>query len=153
MRNVSTEDTHDHEEDMTMPDAIRLVEYFYVEVGDRPGEGARSLATLRDAGVNLIAFHGFPKGRRAQLDFIPSDPAAFRAAAKQAKWKVVGPKKAFIIEGDDRVGALVDYYAALAAAKINVTATDAIAAAPGRFGAIVWVKGKDVRRAAKILGV
>ncbi|MDR7417393.1 MAG: hypothetical protein QN178_00615 [Armatimonadota bacterium] len=135
-----------------MPDTVRIVEYFYTEVGDKPGEGARALATLRDAGVNLLAFHGFPKGRRAQLDFVPSDPAAFKAAAKAAKWKVVGPKKAFLIEGDDRVGALVDHYQALAAAKINITATDALVASPGRFSAILWVAGKDVRRAAKVLG-
>jgi hypothetical protein len=135
-----------------MPDTVRLVEYFYIEVGDKPGEGVRALSTLRDAGVNLLAFHGFPRGRRAQLDFVPADPAAFKAAAKGARWKVVGPKKAFLIEGDDRVGALVDHYARLAEAKINVTATDAIVGGPGRFGAVLWVKGKDVRRAAKALG-
>ncbi len=136
-----------------MPDTIRLVDYFYVETSDKPGEGARVLSHLRDAGVNLDAFHGFPRGRRAQLVFVPSDPAALKAAAKQAKWKVVGPKKAFVIEGDDRVGALVDYYAKLAAAKINVTATDAVTAGFGRFGAIIWVKARDVKRAAKVLGV
>ncbi len=136
-----------------MPDTIRLVDYFYVETADRPGEGARVLATLRDARVYLQAFHAFPKGRRAQLDFVPSDPAAFKAAARSAGWKVVGPKKALAIEGDDRVGALVGYFTGLAEAKINVTASDAIAVGAGRFGAIVWVKPRDVKRAAKTLGV
>jgi len=136
-----------------MPDVIRLVDYFYVETADRPGEGARVLATLRDARVYLQAFHAFPKGRRAQLDFVPSDPAAFKAAARSAGWKVVGPKKAVAIEGDDRVGALVGYFTRLAEAKINVTASDAIAAGAGRFGAIVWVKPRDVKRAAKALGI
>jgi hypothetical protein len=46
---------------------------------------------LKESGVNLVAFSAFPEGRRAQLDFIPADPAAFKQAAKQAKWKVVGP--------------------------------------------------------------
>ncbi|HYM90968.1 MAG TPA: hypothetical protein VEW91_04965 [bacterium] len=136
-----------------MPDTIRLVDYFYIETADRPGEGARVLATLRDARVYLQAFHAFPKGRRAQLDFVPSDPAAFKAAARSAGWKVVGPKKALAIEGDDRVGALVGYFTRLAEAKINVTASDAIAAGAGRFGAIVWVKPRDVKRAAKTLGI
>jgi hypothetical protein len=27
-----------------MPDTVRLVEYFYIEVPDKPGEGARALA-------------------------------------------------------------------------------------------------------------
>ena len=70
-----------------------------------------------------------PKGRRAQLDFVPSDPAAFKAAARAAKWKIIGPKKVFVIEGEDRTGALVDYFSRLAQVKINVTATDALAAA------------------------
>jgi len=136
-----------------MPDTVRLVDYFYVETSDRPGEGARLLRILKDTGVNLLAFHAFPQGRRAQLDFVPSDPAAFRAAAKRAGLKVTGPKKAFVINGEERVGALVDYFTKLAEAKINVTATDAVAAGVGRFGAILWVKPRDVKRAAKALGV
>jgi hypothetical protein len=134
-------------------DTIRLADYFYVETGDKPGEGARILNQLRSAGVNLYAFHGFPKGRRAQIVMVPSDPAQLKTVAKNAKWKLTGPKKVFLIEGDDRVGALVDYFDRLAAAKINVTASDAVVAGIGRFGAILWVKPRDVKRAAKALGV
>ncbi len=136
-----------------MADTIRLVDYFYIETSDRPGEAAQALSMVKDAGVHLLAFHGFPKGRRAQLDFVPSDPAAFKAAARVAKWKIIGPKKAFVIEGEDRTGALVDYFSRLAEEKINVTATDALAAGAGRFGAILWVKPRDVKRAAKVLGI
>jgi hypothetical protein len=136
-----------------MADTVRLVDYFYIELSDRPGEGARALGVLREAGVHLNAFHAFPSGRRAQLDFVPSDPGAFKTAAKTAKWKVTGSKKAFVIEGEDRTGALVDHFAKLAGAKINVTATSAITAGAGRFGAILWVKPRDVKRAAKVLGV
>lgn len=135
-----------------MSDAIRLVDYFYVEVSDKPGEGARVLNHLHAEGVNLLAVHAFPHGRRAQIDLMPSDAAAFKAAAKRAKWKVTGPKKAFVIEGDDRVGALTDYFDRLASAKINITATDAVVAGAGRFGAVLWVKPRDVKRAAKALG-
>lgn len=136
-----------------MADTVRLVDYFYIELSDRPGEGARALGVLREAGVHLNAVHAFPAGRRAQLDFVPSDPGAFKAAAKMAKWKVTGPKKAFVIEGEDRTGALVDHFAKLADAKINVTATSAITAGAGRFGAILWVKPRDVKRAAKAFGI
>jgi hypothetical protein len=135
-----------------MADEIRLVDYFYVEVPDRPGEAARHLDALRRAGVNLLAFSGFPKGRRAQLDFVPEDPRAFRAAAKAEKWKLVGPKKGFLIMGEDRVGALADHLGRLAAQKINVTATDAVSAGAGRYGVILWVKPRDVKRAASALG-
>jgi hypothetical protein len=108
---------------------------------------------FKGAGVNLLAFSGFPKGRRAQLDFIPADSAAFKAAAKKNKLKLVGPKKGFLIQGDDRIGALADLLAKLAAAKINVTATDAVCAGAGRYGVLLWVKPRDVKRAAKVFGV
>jgi hypothetical protein len=136
-----------------MAETIRVVDYFYIEAPDKPGEGAKILKQLKEAGVNLEAFSGFPKGRRAQLDFIPGDPAAFKAVAKKAKWKVVGPKKGFLIQGEDRVGAMADLLETLASAKINVTASDAICAGGGRFGALLWVKPRDVKRAAKLLGI
>jgi hypothetical protein len=135
-----------------MAETVRRIEYFYVQAPNKPGVGASLLAELKTAGVNLKAFSGFPSGRGAQLDFVPEDPAAFRAAARKAKWKLVGPKRAFLIEGDDRPGALVDLLAKLAEAKINVTASDAVCAGAGRFGAILWVAPKDVARAAKVLG-
>ncbi len=135
-----------------MAEDVRMVEYFYVETADKPGEAARLLEELRKAGVNLLVFSGFPKGKRAQLDFVPEDPAAFRAAAKRAKWKVVGPKKAFLIQGEDRVGAGAGLLGKLAQAKINVTATDAVCGGAGRYGVILWVKSKDVKRAAQVLG-
>jgi hypothetical protein len=135
-----------------MADSIRLVEYFYITVPNKPGEGARVLTTLKDAGVNLLAFSGFPQGRQAQLDFIPADPAAFKQAAKKAKSKVVGPKRCFLVEGDDRMGAVADLVNRLAAAKINVTAIDAVGVSGGRYGALVWVAPKDVKKAAALLG-
>jgi hypothetical protein len=136
-----------------MSDTITLVDYYYTTVPDKPGEGAQILGALRDAGVNLLAFSGFPEGRRAQLDFLPSDGATFLAVAKAAKIKLSRPKKAFLISGDDRVGAVAGIYARLVAAKINVTALDAVSAGAGRFGAILWVKPRDVKKAAGVLGV
>lgn len=135
-----------------MADTIQRADYFYTMVPDKPGEAARMLATLRDAGVNLLAFSGFPEGRRGQLDFVPADPAAFRQAAKKAGWKVTGPKRAFLLQGDDRVGVVAETLGKLAEARINVTAIDALCAGAGRYGAILWVQPRDVARAAKALG-
>ena len=134
-----------------MAETVRTAEYFYVMVPDKPGEGARVLGELRSAGVNLVAYSGFPSGRGAQLDVVPTDPAAFKTVAKQRKWKVKGPKRAFLIEGDDRVGACADVLGRLAAAKINVTAMDALAGG-GRYAAILWVKPRDVKKTAGVLG-
>ena len=135
-----------------MADTIRLVEYFYITAPNKAGEGARALNTLKDVGVNLLAFSGFPQGRRAQMDFIPADPLAFKQAVKKAKWKVVGPKRVFLVQGDDRVGAVADLLGRLGAGKINVTAIDAVSVTDGRYGAIFWVAPKDVKKAAALLG-
>ncbi len=136
-----------------MADVIRTVQYFKLAVSDKPGKATRALGALRDARVNLLAFSGFPQGRRAQLDFVPSDPAAFKAAAKQAKLKVKGPKTCFLVEGDDRQGAGAKLTARLADAKINITALQAVVTGAGRYGVIFWVKSRDVKKAAKALGL
>jgi predicted amino acid-binding ACT domain protein len=136
-----------------MADTIRRVDYYYITVPDRPGEGARVLAVLKKARINLLAFSGFPKGRQAQLDLIPQKPAAFLEVARMAKWKLSPRKTGFLVQGRDRVGACADFLGKLAAAKINVTAVDAVSAGAGRYGAIFWVKARDVTRAAKALGI
>ena len=69
-----------------MPDTVRVVDYFYVMAPQKPGVGAALLGELQQAGVNLLAFSGFPSGRGAQVDFVPEDPAALRAAAPKAQW-------------------------------------------------------------------
>ncbi len=102
--------------------------------------------------TSTSTFSGFPSGRRAQIDFVPEDAVAFRAAAKAAKWKLVGPKKAFLVSGSDRPGAVAELMTRLAQAKINVTAADAVCGGGGTFGAIVWVEQRDVAKAAKALG-
>jgi hypothetical protein len=136
-----------------MADLIRSAPYFKVQALDKPGEAARALAVLRDANVYVHALYGFPRNRRFQLDFMPGDPALFKQVAKQAKWKVQGPKTCFLVEGEDRPGALADVTAKLGAAKINITAINALAAGQGRFGALLWVKPRDVKKAAKVLGL
>jgi hypothetical protein len=137
-----------------MAETIRQVDYFYVMSPDKPGEAARMLDHLRRSGINLLAFSGFPgKAKQAQLDFIPENAQAFQDAARQAKWKLKGPKKGFLVQGDDRVGAVADLVKKLGDAKINITATDAVCAGAGRYGVIFWVKPRDVGRAAKTLGI
>jgi hypothetical protein len=135
-----------------MAETIRKVSYYYTTIPDKPGEGARLLEALRDAGVNLLAFHAFPSARKAQVDFVPADAAAFTAAAKSAKIRLSRPKTAFLVEGDDRVGALAEVLGKLAGAKINVTAVTALCAGMGRYGAILWVKPRDAGKAAAALG-
>ncbi len=133
-------------------ETIRKVDYFAMDVADKPGEGARILSALRDAGVNLLAFTGFPEGRRAQIDFVPEDSSAFKAAARRAGLKLKPKKVGFLVQGQDRRGAVASLMSRLAEARINVTAIDAICAGEGCYGAILWVKPPDVAKAARALG-
>jgi hypothetical protein len=136
-----------------MADIVRRIEYYYTEVPDRPGAGAKVLNALKEARVNLLAYTGFPTtDGHSQLDFVPTNQRSFLAAARRAGIKLVGPKTAFLIQGEDRVGALADILTKLAEARINVTALHAIAAGRRRYGAILWVKPRNIARVAEVLG-
>jgi len=136
-----------------MAQTVRKIDYFYVSVPDKPGEAACNLSQLHEAGVNLIGFSGFPEGaRKAQLDFLPEDPAAFTKAARKAGLKLSKKKTGFLIQGEDCPGAVAELLGKLSAAGVNVTAIQAVASGAGVYGGILWVKATDVRKAAKVLG-
>jgi hypothetical protein len=136
-----------------MADTVRRVEYYYVTVPDTPAEGQRILSALKDSGVNLLAFLGFPLGGgQSQIDLVPEEPASLREAAERAGVTLSEAKQAFLIQGDDRLGAVADTTAKLAQATINLTAAAATAAGAGRYGMIVWVAAADYERAAEALG-
>lgn len=131
--------------------AVRKASYYSAKVSQRPGSGAQLLAALKAAKVNLLAFTGFPAGGGAQVDFIPKDNAKFMQAARKAKIKVSARKTVFLAQGEDRVGALTQVLGKLAKAKINLVSLQAVTAGKGRYGAMFWVKGKDVGRASRVL--
>jgi hypothetical protein len=86
-------------------DDIRRIDYYYLTVPDKPGEGSRMLTALHEAGVSLLGVSAFPHGaRRSQLDLVPDDSAAFTKAAKTAGLKLSKKKSGFLIQGDDRAG-------------------------------------------------
>lgn len=137
-----------------MGDEIRRIDYYYVTVPDKPGEGSRILTALRQAGVNLLGVSAFPYGaRRSQLDLIPADSAAFTKAAKAGGLKLSKKKSGFLIQGEDRPGAIAEITGKLAQANINVTSVQAFCAGSGRYGGMLWVMPADLRKAAKILGI
>ncbi len=122
-------------------------------VPDTPAEGQGILSALKDSGVNLLAFLGFPLGGgQSQIDLVPEDPASLKEAAARAGVTLSEAKRAFLVQGDDRLGAVADTTAKLAQATINLTAAAATGAGAGRFGMIVWVAAADYERAAEALG-
>lgn len=136
-----------------MADRIRKLEYFVMDVPNKPGEAAWLLEALSEEGVNLLAFTGFPAGgRKSQVDFVPENARAFKSVARRAGMKLRSKRGCFVVQGGDRPGAVARVLSKLGDARINVTAIDAVCGGKGRYGAILWVKPKDAAKAAKALG-
>jgi hypothetical protein len=130
---------------------IRRTAYYSMKTPNRAGQGAKLLSALAGDGVNLLGFTGFPNAGRAQVDFIPYDVTKFTRAARKHGLKVSKKKTVFVAQGSDKTGAVAAICGKLAKAGINMVAMDAVAAGKGRFGAIFWVKSRDVARAARVL--
>jgi hypothetical protein len=132
---------------------VRKVSYVDVKVPNRAGTATQVLGALREAGVNLLAFTGFPnKGGKSQIDLVTRDMAGVRRVARKQGWRLGKSKRGFLIQGKDRVGAVHSQIKKLATKRINMTAVDAVAAGGGRYGMILWVKPKDYARASRALG-
>ena len=134
-----------------MATTIRKTAYFSMRTPNRAGQGARLLNALSAHGVNLLAFTGFTNAGRSQVDFIPYDASKFTRAARRLGMKVSARKTVFLAQGADKAGAIAAVCNRLAKAGINMVAMDAVAAGGGRYGAIFWVKPRDVSRAARVL--
>ena len=135
-----------------MADSVRKVQYGYVTVPNRPGQGARMLLELKNQGVDLQAYSGFPGKKGSQIDLVTQDMRGLRRVARQNGWTLSKVKKGFLIQGADRMGAVHRHMAKLADKKINVVAADAVSAGKGRYGMILWVRPKDYAKAARALG-
>lgn len=136
-----------------MADRVRKVTYCNINLRARPGQGAAVLQALRDAGVDLLAFSGFPSGRgKAQLDLVAEKMAPVRRVLAAGGWRPSANKRGFLVQGRDETGCASRHLQKLADAKINVTAADALAAGQGRYAMILWVKPRDYARAARALG-
>ncbi|HKE10784.1 MAG TPA: hypothetical protein VKE73_04365 [Myxococcota bacterium] len=137
-----------------MAHAIRKIDYYALTVPDKAGEGHRILSALAHEGVNLLAAIGFPLGEgKAQIDLVPENAAAFNQVAERLKLRTRKAKQAFLVQGDDRVGAVAEVLGKLASQKIQLTAAQALAAGAGRWAMILWVKPGSVEKAARALGV
>ena len=136
-----------------MAEKVRPVEYYYATIPDEPGTGSKVLSQLQQAGVNLLACLAFPSEKgKTQVDLVPENAGALKEAAGKAGIKLTGPRKAFLVQGDDRVGAVADVMRKLGEAKINITAAAASASGGGRYGMVLWVAQSDHSKAAKALG-
>jgi predicted amino acid-binding ACT domain protein len=128
--------------------------YYYLTVEDRPGEAYRILSRLAQLGVNLLAFTGVPIGpQRTQLSVFPADPNRLLAATKSAGITADGPYPAFLIQGDDELGALADVHERLYNARVNVYASSGVTDGRGAFGYVLYVRPERYEEAAAALGL
>ena len=57
--------------------SVRKVDYFAMKIPNRAGEAARLLKAMGKAGVNLLAFTGFPAEVARRLILCPPVPRSF----------------------------------------------------------------------------
>jgi hypothetical protein len=133
--------------------AVHKIDYCKAIVPARAGTAAEMLGALRDEGVDLVAFTGFPiGGGKAQIDFAAPRIAEVRRVARAQGWRLGPTKRAFLVQGRDAVGAVHRHLAKLAKGGIDVIAADAVSAGGGRFAMILWVAPRDYARAARAIG-
>jgi len=139
-------------EEVRMSASIVCADYYHAMVKDRPGAAYELLSRLAGSGVSLMAFNAIPMGKdNTQLVLFPVSPSRLAKAAEDAGITLSGPQHAFIIRGDDKLGALVEIHRKLYDANINVFASGGVTADCGRFGYVLYVKEEDFERAVGVL--
>ena len=133
---------------------IRRVEYFYCTVKDEPGAAFVLLKALEDLGINLMAFTAIPVGPEAtQLTIFPEDSTELIDEANKAGLEIQGPHRAFLVQGDDELGALASVHSRLYDASINVYASTGVSDGEGSYGYIIYVRPEMYEKAAMALKI
>jgi hypothetical protein len=118
--------------------SIRRVDYFYTTIRDRPGAAYKLLSQMAEMGLNMVAFTAVPMGpMHTQLTIFPEDTEKMAAAAQRAGMKVEGPHPAFLVQGDDELGALAE----------------GVTDGRGTFGYLIYVRPDEYDRAAGALSL
>jgi hypothetical protein len=78
-------------------------------VKERPGEAYQLLSELAEAGVNLLAFSAIPIGPgHTRLVLFPNKMERLVQVAEQLGLVLTGPQRAFLVQGDDRLGTIAE---------------------------------------------
>lgn len=135
--------------------AIRIYSapFYTTAACDIPGEACRLLTKLASEDVNLLAFSALPVGPdETQLIIYPLNTTWLADVARRTGLVLSGPHHAFIVQGDDELGALVEIHRALAEANINVENSSGLADGKGSYRYVLHVNERDFERAALVLG-
>jgi hypothetical protein len=133
---------------------VRRVAYYNATITDRPGSAYKVLAAMSELGVNLLATTAVPVGPdRTQLSLFPDDNGQLERVAERAGIALDGPHPALLVQGDDKMSALVDVHNKLYEADVNVYAASGVASGTGSYGYILYVRPDRIQRAAEALGI
>lgn len=137
-----------------MSSVLRRVEYFYATTQDKPGQAYELLSNLAASRVNLLAFTACPTGpNNTQLTLFPEDPNHLIQAARRIGLTLSEAQRAFLIQGDDKLGALAEIHRRLADANVNVYTSSGVTDGRGGFGYVIYVRPEDFEDAARVLEV
>lgn len=132
---------------------VRNVEYFYIRIEGSSEKAYELLAKLASAEVNLLAFSAVPFGpNHLELTIFPERSDMFTQLARKLGWEVTGPQHAFLVQGDDNLGALADIQRMLLEAHVEIYASTGVTDGSGRYGYVIYFKEEDHERAARALG-
>jgi hypothetical protein len=133
---------------------IRRVDYFYVTVKDEPGVAYQVLQQMAGLGVNLLAFAAIPTGpHTTQLTLFPEDSHSLQSVAKKSGMTLTGPHGAFLVQGSDELGALVEVHKKLYDANVNIFSSYGVTDGQSCYGYVIYVRPEEYEKAAQALGV
>jgi len=135
---------------------IRVVDYYNVTVTDEPWRSVRNPLTSKHKPKSIywrsvLVPRVGPE--HTHLVLFPENSQQLTRAANMRGMKLWGPSRAILIQGDDRLGTLAEVHHTLAAAQVNVFASNGVTDGQGGFGYILYVRGEDCERAARALGI
>ena len=115
------------------------------------GNEARALTAFGGAHPTLLASAISRDHGRVRMDFVPRNGPLFRRAARKAGIKLPAPRVGFMIERDQRPGAVAAVLRTLVTAQIGVDAIDVLWNRPGRYTTMVWVNRRQIGKASRLL--
>jgi len=133
---------------------IRPAEYYYANVRDELGAAYRVLSQLAERGVNLLAFTAVPAGPSlAQFALFPETPAKLVEEARATGLSLDGPHRAFLVQGDDELGAFASVHERLLRAGVDIYASSGAIDGRDSFGYVMYVREDQFERAVDALGL
>ena len=130
---------------------VKKIQTLKVKLKPEPGSWSTVFSAFKGAGVNVVASWAYEMGPGdAEGIVYPSDLNKAKAALTKLGLSAT-PMTAVYAEDTDKVGIYADLLAKIAAAGVNLAATDAFGVG-GRFATVFFADEKDVPALCKALG-